>query len=314
MKAAQSNNLETAASDEKQKLTEPASTADNVEETVTRPELNTESSSPKQVPGYLEQYILRAEAYLFRVGLKRRKIFNRTAQFGSPTLRRDLPNRIIAFRGCFNPPHRGHLELLCHTFFRTDENTIAAVIIPLDELGTKDYQHANGLDLALCKSLREQLWNDDILQRFSWMWPCTHKDVGFFITTIQRLAEIDGFDISFTWLSGAEYNLLYRSPHDAITSDITQPAKFLDYHETEMGKPPIGKGWNQWQKASPARRDCVVEESSRCSQSPCWICRKVKLVFPEYFEKDFEESRWSRKYRLTQCLLASRSELSCWVC
>lgn len=51
----------------------------------------------------------------------------------SPRLEKDRINRILVYRGCFNPPHIGHLYLIRLTFMRAKEqlNTVAVIIIPL---------------------------------------------------------------------------------------------------------------------------------------------------------------------------------------
>lgn len=55
--------------------------------------------------------------------------------YDAPTLVKHRTNRILAYVGSFNPPHRGHLHLLKHVFTRGthDMNVIAAIIIPASD-------------------------------------------------------------------------------------------------------------------------------------------------------------------------------------
>ncbi|KAH8691718.1 hypothetical protein GQ44DRAFT_636213 [Phaeosphaeriaceae sp. PMI808] len=60
--------------------------------------------------------------------------FRRTNDFPTPRLQKDVINRILVFKGTFNPPHMGHKTLLTHAFLRSaHENAIAALILPCQE-------------------------------------------------------------------------------------------------------------------------------------------------------------------------------------
>lgn len=43
-----------------------------------------------------------------------------------------IVNEILVYPGSFDPPHRGHLELLTHVFHHRD-GIIAVIVIPLDD-------------------------------------------------------------------------------------------------------------------------------------------------------------------------------------
>lgn len=59
-------------------------------------------------------------------------IFNHRLTHRQPKLRKDTVNKILAYPGSFDPPHRGHLELLTHVFHHRDD-IIAAIVLPLDD-------------------------------------------------------------------------------------------------------------------------------------------------------------------------------------
>jgi hypothetical protein len=96
--------------------------------------LITRKTPPFDLKGDLSVYIQYAETSTFRDCTSECSIFSRTpGYFTTPCLRRGKPNRILVHADCFNPPHLGHLELLLHIFLRTDEKTIAAMIVPLGD-------------------------------------------------------------------------------------------------------------------------------------------------------------------------------------
>jgi hypothetical protein len=158
-------------------------------------------------------------------------------------LKKALNNRVIIFVGCFNPPHRGHLEYLCHAFLRTDDITIAAMIVPTDTVGAKDNSEVNRSYLTLSKEQRTQLWEDKVLKRFAWVWPGKLTEVEAFCRTMKSLTEADGFSLEFTSLHGPDHNPLrddYWGWGDGsvITGDVTRPVDFLNNSWEKIASPP----------------------------------------------------------------------------
>jgi hypothetical protein len=80
---------------------------------------NPTSEGPETSP--LESYLLQADKDLDGT------VFFRQDGVELPQLRIGNPNSVIVFPGCFNPPHRAHLELICNAFYSTDDCTIAAM-------------------------------------------------------------------------------------------------------------------------------------------------------------------------------------------
>ncbi len=166
------------------------------------------------------------------------------------------------------------------------------MIVPSDHCGIKDYQHINGLDLGLDKFQRIRLWEDDILGRFAWLWPGTYDDSYNFTDRVQDLAGEHGFTITFAHLQGGDHSLQdYRGEFDLITSDITRPVDILQGGWNETGKPDQIETWNEWKRTQPVPDRVKIKHSFHCLSPPCWICWKVKHIFPEHFKKGSKEGK-----------------------
>lgn len=255
------------------------------------PDSDTDAASDKAQAGAipasasLEKYILQAES-LF--GFHRPSdihVFKCDADVATPRLVKNRSNRILVYTGCFNPPHRGHRELLLHTFLRTDCKTISAMIVPRDDgrLGNKLYTNASGFN----KQQRMKLWADELLQRFSWVFPGYYQQVEGFMKLIRVLANADGYRLSFTAVRGADHTNIEEEPDwsygtgSLITSDITRPSRLLI---TGGAEPPDIPGCRSWRKILPMRSVKRVEGVNECW--PCWPCWKLSTIYPDFWKLD----------------------------
>lgn len=75
-----------------------------------------------------------------------------------PTLRRDRRNTILSFRGCFNPLHNGHLEVIKHVFLNAgdDLNLIAVMVTFVPDAGVA----RKNPPFVLSRAQRRDLWLD----------------------------------------------------------------------------------------------------------------------------------------------------------
>lgn len=212
-----------------------------------------------------------------------------TAVDWEPMLRRDCINRIIIFSGCFNPPSRAHLELLCHAYLRTDMNTIAAIVVPTDD--EDDKQHADVCSFE--KLERVELWEDDILGSFTWAWKGSTKFLLQFLRKLRLCADEDGFKVDFTNLHGPDHSIILKGTrgqpiHSAISSDITLPSQFLVNAQSPFDLPDHVEGWSAWSRA--ALPESMATKPGTCGQH-CWICLKLEHVLPEYLQFRFTEGK-----------------------
>ncbi|KAI4918970.1 hypothetical protein J4E85_009760 [Alternaria conjuncta] len=218
------------------------------------------------------------------------RIFTRSP---GPELQRGRENRIVIYPGCFNPPHAGHAALLWHTYLNTDANTIAVMIFALSDdcLDFKDHVTDNkGKAFILSHYQRRELWKDEVLGRFAWVFPEDDDDrLDMFMATVKRLAKLGGFKVSFPTLYGGDHitqksmanGLWGWDGRTCVSSDVTRPMDFvpedgsglLQLEECEKWKEMKNEG-QEWTGKDNATPDCWP-----CW--PCWPCAKMRKVFPE---------------------------------
>lgn len=130
-----------------------------------------------------------------------------TSCLSTPRLRKGRCNRILLFVDCFHPPHYCYLELLTHLFVRTDDNTVAAMLIPIGNGSCgNDSSTIRGQPFVLNKNDRAALLQRDrLLARFSWVYEGYDDHIEDFVRTVIRLAGEDGYSLSFTLLNGSDH-------------------------------------------------------------------------------------------------------------
>lgn len=139
-------------------------------------------------------------------------IFRHATEVPPPILRSDQDNRVLIFPGAFNPSHLGHATLLWHIYLSLSSAMIAAIILPMKRTSVskkKLTQAANRKDrrnFVLIPHQRRQLWQDEVLGRFVWVWPEDRCDrPSEFLRYVQRLAREDGFHVDFPSIHGGDH-------------------------------------------------------------------------------------------------------------
>ncbi|KAF2638680.1 hypothetical protein P280DRAFT_482018 [Massarina eburnea CBS 473.64] len=150
------------------------------------------------------------------------------ANDNSPILSRGRINRIIIYSGAFNPPHKGHLELLRHAMFESspDRNYIAAIVLPRSD---QFIMKKTPTDCRLTCKDRARLWQTE---GNDWYYIHDRGDDGF-RDTLERELDDSGFEIEMSCLLGADYvsvlhTLSYR-PYECWETIVCNSSRGVDF-------------------------------------------------------------------------------------
>jgi hypothetical protein len=173
-----------------------------------------------------------------------------------PLLSKDKVNRVMIYFGAFNPPHIGHLGVLCHAFQGSaDLNIVASLVYPLDvgQIDRKNY--CSNRRLVLSEEQRSELWERDV--RFpTWAFAPrrkyeTSKD---FETEIASAAKKDGYEIRYIRVIGPDgWDIDNPRRHmstrysEYLITDAARRASFV----TPNGVPQPVKDYTSWQRLGP---------------------------------------------------------------
>lgn len=166
-----------------------------------------------------------------------------------PELSKKRTNVVLVYRGAFNPPHRGHLAFLWHTYTQLakDLNIIAAIVYPRSDVSVRekcDYYPPGERHFIPLRD-RRRLWMKDA--NFP-PWACV-LDLAEFSSSglesrINKLARRDNCRVRFATLYGpdcAESHSQGSSCEMGIISDIAREAPF-DHRDGLK----IFKGFGSW--------------------------------------------------------------------
>lgn len=222
------------------------------------------------------------------------RIFRHAPNVTAPTLRSNQENRVLVFPGAFNLPHLGHARLLWHTYLSLDDKTIAVMILPMSRSSvskkklTKAANCKDKRSFTLGPYQRRQLWQDDVLGRFVWVWPGDECDRSSeFLRYIQKSASEDEFHIDFPSLHGGDHMRSFQRDGrtgwglgSVVTSDVGRAVDFVRgrYEDVRL---PHTEVWTE-QKAE------VCGSLTGQGTTRCWACRKLRAVHPEFFQSDLK--------------------------
>src|SRR5277367_4768908 len=174
-----------------------------------------------------------------------------------PLLSKDKVNRVMIFYGVFNPPHVGHLGVLCHAFQSSpDLNIVAGLVYPLDVDQIESKNRDSNRRLVLSEEQRSELWERDV--RFpTWAFvPRRRKydSTEEFEMEIASAAKEDGYEILYIRVMGPDnWDIDNPCRHwdtdhsEFLITDATRRASFV----APNGVPRPMEGYTSWQRLEP---------------------------------------------------------------
>lgn len=162
-------------------------------------------------------------------------------------------NRLILYPGTFNPPHKGHQDLLRYAFANAGEDLhiAAAIILPIEDYRLARKMESKKYVLRLPKAQRVELFKQSGLPKESfWIFEHFDGDWDVFWAFLVMLLSRERIEVKLIMLGGPDW-IKIDSAHDpdswqcrdAITSDISRPVDFL----TSSGLARIS-AYSPWKK------------------------------------------------------------------
>ena len=173
----------------------------------------------------------------------------------TPKLSRNQINRILIYNGSFNPPHRGHLHLLEHTFYHGshDLNLIAAIIYPSSDDGLEGKRKKAGSNFRFGRDERSMLWKRDLCFP-NWAWVHEVRGLVDFLRSLKDVTSSDGYDVEYVHLQGpCSDDHLQPPDEDAFlggcsdTLVISDAARLTNYQRSS-GRMRNFHGWTKWKR------------------------------------------------------------------
>lgn len=168
-------------------------------------------------------------------------------------LHEGVENLILVYGGSFNPPHKGHLEVL-FSGLRPELAATAIVVLPSEDFHLRHKLAGSHPEFFLRRQRRADLWQamPAIPQSKVWVWCSTWYPFDSVCREVARLAAADNYQLSFSHLIGPD-NVIPKSPlailpYELPTIVISNKARDVPAHFEPDGTPKAFNGFGPWSR------------------------------------------------------------------
>lgn len=176
------------------------------------------------------------------------------------TLNPDCENLILVFVGSFNPPHRGHIDVLL-AGLRPEVRALAIVILPCEDYLLRDKMAKSHSDFFLHIQRRADIWDavPSIPKDRAWVWRSSYFPFMRMAEALVRLTHADGFKLAFSYLIGPD-NLCLQDPlmvEPYVFSRVlvTNKARHVATQFLPDNKPVVWNGFGEWSRCQHVHAD-----------------------------------------------------------
>jgi hypothetical protein len=181
------------------------------------------------------------------------------------TLQPNRENLLLVYGGSFNPPHRGHIDVIL-SGLRPEVAAVAIVILPSEDWHLRAKVSKSHPEFFLPQKRRADLLGaiSSIPKARVWVWTTTWYPFKPFCKALYRLTESDGFKLAFARLVGPD-NLNLEDPLNIMPYALpgalfTNIARHVTTHFHPDGKPVMWNGFGEWSRSTQSSGDgqCII--------------------------------------------------------
>ena len=127
-------------------------------------------------------------------------------------LQPECENFILVYGGSFNPPHRGHIDVLL-SGLRPEIGALAIIILPPEDYLLRHKMAKTDSNFFLTMQRRADLWAaiSSVPRDKTWVWTNTFPPFGLMAEALIRLTKKDGLHLTFSYIIGPD-NLNRKDP------------------------------------------------------------------------------------------------------